>query len=83
MEEESDKFEKERQSQLGELRKRQTTELDSFDEESTRNGFSLLALSSPSQYASPDATTGSLLSGDEGMASSSSFSSLPATTSAS
>uniref|UniRef100_A0A914WVB1 non-specific serine/threonine protein kinase n=1 Tax=Plectus sambesii TaxID=2011161 RepID=A0A914WVB1_9BILA len=51
----------------------------SFDEESTRNGFSLLALSSPSQYASPDATSGSMLSGDGGMASSSSFSSLATT----
>jgi hypothetical protein len=52
MSEESEQFEKKRQSQLAELRQRQTKEMQNFDDESVRVGISQMALLSSSQFSS-------------------------------
>ncbi len=54
LEEESADFEKDRVSKLNQLKERQNRELDAFDEECIRIGFTRLAITSSPIYPAPD-----------------------------
>ena len=57
MEEESSQYDRERCERIRQLQLRQSDEVESFDDESTRLGFSLMALTSPSTLPLPDAAS--------------------------
>jgi len=65
MREELQQFASERAERIRLLQERQMRELEQFDEESTRRGFSAMALTEPSAhdtYHEDDAKSGSMLS---------------------
>lgn len=65
MEEESQRFQREKAERIRLLMERQTREIDAFDQESTRLGFSAMSITAASQEPYPDddtSFTGSMLS---------------------
>lgn len=57
MEEEAAQYERERCERIRQLQQRQSEEVETFDDESTRLGFSLMALTSPSTLPLPEMTS--------------------------